>query len=147
MNPGTRALAALASAALLAACGGGDGGSAADTKNRTVKIAMRDIAFSPSAVTVARGEKVTFVFTNEGKIAHDAFIGDQAAQDEHESETRGRGDKDHGEHSEGADAITVQPGKTGKITQTFDDAGATEIGCHRAGHYAAGMKVAITITP
>lgn len=145
MNAGARVVAALASASLLAACGGEGGGAPAGAKSRTVNITMRDIAFSPSAVTVARGEKVTFVFTNEGKVAHDAYVGDPGAQNGHEREMRSGDAGGHDGHGEDADAITVEPGKTGRLTQTFDDAGATEIGCHQAGHYAAGMKVAVTV--
>ncbi len=127
--------------ALATACssGGGDAGKA----GRTVEIAMTDIAFTPAAVTVARGETVTFRFTNNGKLKHDAFLGDAAAQAEHEKEMGAGGG--HGGHG-GDDAITVDPGKTGTLTHTFEEAGTTEIGCHEPGHYAAGMKVVVTVT-
>lgn len=135
---------ALAAAALttLAACssGGGDATKAAD---RTVEITMSDIAFTPAAVTVAKGETVTFRFTNTGKLTHDAFLGDAAAQAEHEKEMSGGGG--HGGHG-GDDAITVEAGKTGTLTHTFKEAGTTEIGCHEPGHYGAGMKVVVTVT-
>jgi uncharacterized cupredoxin-like copper-binding protein len=49
-------------------------------------------------------------------------------------------------HSGGAtDGITVDPGKTGELTHTFDRTGTVEIGCHQPGHYAAGMKLAVTV--
>ena len=134
---------ALAAAALtsLAACssGGGD----AKAADRTVEITMSDIAFAPAAVTVAKGETVTFRFTNTGKLTHDAFLGDAAAQAEHEKDMNAGGG--HGGHG-GDDAITVEAGKTGTLTHTFDEAGTTEIGCHEPGHYGAGMKVVVTVT-
>jgi uncharacterized cupredoxin-like copper-binding protein len=43
-------------------------------------------------------------------------------------------------------AVTVEPGKTEELTTRFDDAGTYEIGCHEPGHYAAGMKITITVT-
>jgi uncharacterized cupredoxin-like copper-binding protein len=42
-------------------------------------------------------------------------------------------------------AITVEPGKAGQLTHTFDKTGTVEIGCHEPGHYAAGMKIAVTV--
>jgi len=41
--------------------------------------------------------------------------------------------------------VTVKPGRSATITHTFDEAERVEIGCHQPGHYAAGMKVAITV--
>src|SRR5215216_5769310 len=91
--------AVIAIALALAACGGGSddasdlstapgdrntGGGAA----RTVDVVMRDNAFSPASVEVAAGETVTFAFRNDGAVTHDAVIGDEAAQAEHEDEMR-----------------------------------------------------------
>ena len=104
---------------------------------------MRDIAYSPTAVTVKKGDTVRFVFVNKGKLPHDAFIGDEAAQADHEEEMRAA-DGEHGGH--GSDGgITVEPGKTAELEETFDEAGTTLIGCHEPGHYEAGMKVAVTV--
>lgn len=127
-----------------AACGGDDDQSAtADSDVRTVEIAMQDIAFEPAEVDVARGETVRFIFDNEGKVAHDAFIGDEDAQDEHEEEMSGGG-MHHGDGDD--DAITVDPGDTGELTYTFDDAGSVLIGCHQPGHYDAGMVIEVRVT-
>lgn len=142
-----RVLATLTAVLLVGGCGGGGheshGGTAEST--RTVDIVMRDIAYDPAAVTVKAGETVKFVFRNEGAIRHDAFIGDEAAQQEHEQEMReegaGGGDGHHGD-----DAITVDPGETGSLTHTFKAGEALLIGCHEVGHYAAGMKVVVTVS-
>jgi len=103
---------------------------------------MVDIAFEPKELKVAKGEKVTFRFTNSGKLAHDAFIGDRAAQQEHEKEM---GDK-HGGHGSADDAVTVKPGGKAQLTYTFDESGKFEVGCHQPGHYAAGMKIDVEVT-
>jgi uncharacterized cupredoxin-like copper-binding protein len=84
------------------------------------------------------------VFHNRGKLSHDAFIGDAQAQADHEREMRQSDDDTHGMHGDGK-GITVDPGKTGTLTFTFDRTGTIEIGCHQPGHYAAGMKVAVTV--
>ena len=41
--------------------------------------------------------------------------------------------------------ISVKPGKTGKLTMTFQQAGMLEIGCHEPGHYEAGMKATVNV--
>lgn len=148
MRPAGLTLAALAASVALAtaACGGdatdgtaspSDGGS-----SRTVDVEMVDMAFKPAEITLAKGDKVTFRFTNTGKIAHDAFIGDTEAQADHEDEM---GDT-HGEHgASDDDAVTVEPGDEAELTYTFDEAGRVEVGCHQPGHYKAGMKIDVTV--
>ena len=105
---------------------------------RRVEITMVDMGFEPASVEVNRGETVSFVFTNQGKIPHDAFLGDQEEQDEHEREMRAMTGEDHAGHEGG---ITVNAGETGALRRTFSEPGTLEIGCHQPGHYAAGMKV------
>jgi uncharacterized cupredoxin-like copper-binding protein len=135
-------------ALLLAACGDtGSNASDGDDATRTVEIDMVDIAFEPDTLDVKRGETVRFVFTNTGKAVHDAFVGDRVAQADHEPEMRDEeGDEHGGGHEDGdEDAITVDPGDSGELTYTFDDAGTIEIGCHQEGHYESGMKVEVEV--
>jgi uncharacterized cupredoxin-like copper-binding protein len=164
-----RILIAVGSLSLLtAACGGGNdspalksptttasmGMNESTTMNgsaatKTVDLTMVDIAYQPTTLSVQRGERVQFVFHNQGAVRHDGFIGDAAAQTDHEREMREAegGDKMASDKMAGGDmnAITVEPGKTGQLTYTFDKAGTIEIACHEPGHYAAGMKIAVTV--
>jgi uncharacterized cupredoxin-like copper-binding protein len=143
---------ALSGALVLVACGeddaGSDAGAAAGDATRTVEVDMVDIAFEPETLDVERGETIRFVFTNDGAVAHDAFVGDADAQAEHESEML-EDDDAHGGHGddedEGEDAVTVEPGETAELTYTFEDAGTFEIGCHQEGHYEAGMKITVEV--
>lgn len=138
-------------ALLASACSGGAGPAAAPSGGPSdsaqaagdIAIEMVDIAFSPKTLNVARGKTLTFVFTNNGKAIHDAYVGDAAAQGEHEKEMR---ENMSGAHQDDALAVVVQPGQVGKLTHTFDKAGTFEIGCHQAGHYAVGMKMAVVVT-
>jgi uncharacterized cupredoxin-like copper-binding protein len=133
---------AIALLAVLAACGSSDEEPAAgDPSARTVEVEMRDIAFAPTTLDVRAGEKVRFVFKNTGQVVHDAFIGDQAAQDAHEKEMR----EGHANHGGGSNAVSVKPGKTASLTYTFDRPGQILLGCHQPGHYTGGMKAAINI--
>lgn len=131
--------------AVLAACGSSDEGPTAAGSGpddaRVVEVEMRDIAFAPTTVDVRAGEKVRFVFRNTGQVVHDAFIGDQAAQDEQEKAMRGG----YGNDGKGGNAVSVRPGKTAQLTYTFDRPGQTLIGCHQPGHYTGGMKAAVNI--
>ena len=156
----------------LSACGDdGDGGAEAggsldasseasgtEENPRTVEVDMVDNAFEPAEIEVTAGETVRFVFSNDGAVVHDAVIGDETMQDDHEAEMRAAeetdGDMDdmdemgHGSASgEGDDeaAITVEPGQQGEITHTFGSGDDLLVGCHEPGHYAAGMKIDVNI--
>jgi len=157
-----RILLALAAAALLAACGGDNGGDqAAETSmdmdngpmssatqspageaTRTVKVTASDkLRFQPASLSVKQGETVAFTVTNTGKLVHEFVIGDQAFQDEHEMEMAGRtmpmGDD--------ADGIGLPAGATKTLTYTFGQTGTLQFACHTAGHYKAGMKGMIMV--
>jgi uncharacterized cupredoxin-like copper-binding protein len=143
---GTAALATL-----VAACGGS--GPSAATANgedestpagtRTVEVAMEDIKFDQTSLTVRTGETIEFRFVNDGKVAHDAFIGDVEAQMEHDAEMAEMGDAS-GHPIEEA-AVVVQPGDSGELSYTFSEPGTYQVGCHQPGHYAAGMKIDVTV--
>jgi len=139
-----------------AGCGGGSHDSAQDkgmssnapmtsaAGGRTVDVEMHDIAYSPTSIPVHAGETVTFVFHNMGQTEHEAFIGDAAAQADHESKMENGGTGDMG--GMGGNEVKVGPGKTASLRHTFKPGEALLIGCHEPGHYAAGMKVALTET-
>lgn len=119
-------------------------GAATDTSDGAVEVRMVDIAYEPTSLEAAVGDTVRFVFTNEGNVAHDAFIGDEAAQAAHESEMRSMDGMDEMEHS-GDDGITVAPGESSEITYTFSEAGPLLIGCHEPGHYEGGMVIEVDV--
>jgi uncharacterized cupredoxin-like copper-binding protein len=142
-------LIAVVPVAVAGGCGGGSGHPAmshdeASPSARTVDIQMRDIAYTPTAVSVYPGETVNFVFHNEGQAVHEAFIGDEMAQADHEAKMNAGGADMGDMHPEGEE-ILVQPGKMGMLTHTFDHPGTLLIGCHEPGHYQAGMKVALSV--
>ena len=118
-------------------------GSGAAGGGRTVDVEMHDISYSPASIAVHPGETVTFVFHNMGRIQHEAFLGDAAAQADHD---KAMADARGGMAGMGGDAVKVDPGQTAMITHTFKPGEALLIGCHEPGHYAAGMKVALTET-
>jgi uncharacterized cupredoxin-like copper-binding protein len=131
----------------LAGCAGGTETTATDA-DRTIVVQMRDNRFDPSKVDVDHGETIAFRFINRGSARHDAFIGDEDAQEAHEREMRtAKDDDEHGDHT-GADddAVTVDPRKTETLEYRFTKKGTTLIGCHEPGHYAQGMVVRVTVS-
>lgn len=140
------AMLALAMAMITAACGeGSEGEAAAENADRVVEVKMTDNAFNPNSLSAAAGETVTFKFTNDGAVEHEAFIGDAKAQEEH-GESMESGEGMEGHNMEDGDALLLEPGDIGELTHTFDEAGEILIGCHQPGHYEAGMKSTITVS-
>jgi uncharacterized cupredoxin-like copper-binding protein len=121
--------------------------TAAAAGRRTVDVEMRDIAYSPSTISVHTGETVTFVFHNMGRTQHEAFIGDSAAQADHERMMGNGGPAgEMGGMGGAAEEVKVEPGRTGSLSHTFQPGEALLIGCHEPGHYAAGMKAALAVS-
>lgn len=109
-----------------------------------VEVRLTDeFRIEPDPMTIPVGVPVTFVVTNAGALDHEFFVGDAAAQDEHEQEMVANGGMMH-DHS---NAIGVKPGATKELTMTFEAATSLLAGCHIAGHYAAGMKATIEVAP
>lgn len=143
--------------------GDSSAGGVEQIEGDVVEIEMIDIAFEPTTVEVKAGEPVTFRFTNNGKVDHEAIFGDETEQEAHEEEMGAAGGMDMGDEqmdmngdgtmdmpsSDMADMdgdFLVEPGTAGEVTMTFDEAGSTVIGCHEPGHWEAGMRVDVTIT-
>ncbi len=87
---------------------------------------------------------MTFRFANDGKVDHDAFIGDAKAQEEH-GEAMASGDH-AGHNMKDGDSVLLEPGESGEITHEFKKGEKLLIGCHQPGHYEAGMKSEIAVS-
>jgi uncharacterized cupredoxin-like copper-binding protein len=93
----------------------------------------------------------------ESPEVHDHPTGDldhehpDATTEDHEHPGGGTDGHAAGPHVHGTSAsgpgaaIAVGPGGTGDLTYTFAAGEEIEIGCHERGHYAAGMRLAITV--
>lgn len=113
------------------------------TAVQRIEVKLADaLRMEPASMTVKAGQPVTFVVTNTGAIQHEFYLGDEAAQGEHEQEMMSAG----GMAMDEADGLVLKPGETKELTHTFSTAGSFQAGCHETGHYAGGMKAAITVT-
>ena len=128
------------------ATGSSGAGSDASSKGRIIEVDMTDNAFAPTTIRVAKGETVTFAFRNRGNDVHEAMIGSMAEQKEHGVAMQdASGSMDHSEHG-GDGTVSVPAGADGTLTHRFTEAGTTYLGCHRPGHFEAGMQAAIKVT-
>ena len=111
---------------------------------RTITIAMTDaMRFTPDAITVQEGETVRFVVRNTGRMLHEMVIGTPEELAKHAAMIAKFPDMEHDEPY----MVHVDPGKRGEIVRTFNRAGQFEFACLIAGHYEAGMRGTLTVTP
>jgi uncharacterized cupredoxin-like copper-binding protein len=109
---------------------------------RTIRVEMSDaMRFSPSEITVKRGEVVRFVAANKGQVLHEMVLGTKAELDKHAALMRKFPGMEHDEPH----MAHVDPGKTGEIGWRFTSAGTFYFGCLIPGHYEAGMVGRITV--
>ena len=112
---------------------------------RELRIEMDDtMRFSPSVLTVVAGEPVKLVVVNRGKLTHELVIGTAAELAHHQREMKSAGAAHH-HHADGA--ISVDAGQSREVVRVFDKSGELGIACFEPGHYEAGMKGTLTVSP
>lgn len=109
---------------------------------KTIEVDMGDtMRFTPSEITVKRGQNVTFVVHNTGKVMHEMVIGTQEELEKHAELMKKFPGMEHDEPY----MAHVAPGKQEKITWTFTRPGTFMYGCLVPGHWEAGMKGTIKV--
>jgi uncharacterized cupredoxin-like copper-binding protein len=109
---------------------------------RTVRVTMSDtMRFDPSQLTLKRGETVTFVVHNAGKLMHEFVIGTHAALEDHAALMKKHPGMEHDEPY----MAHVAPGKTQHLSWTFNEPGDYLAGCLVAGHWEAGMRATLRV--
>ena len=112
--------------------------------SRTIEIDMTDaMRFTPDKITVKQGEIVRFVVANKGRMLHEIVIGTPEKLMEHAALMR----KFPGMQHDAPYMAHVPPGKTGEIVWNFNRPGTFEFACLIAGHFEAGMRGTLTVTP
>lgn len=111
---------------------------------RTVTIDMTDaMRFTPDQLTLQEGDTVRFVVRNRGRMLHEMVIGTPAELVKHAALMAKFPKMEH----DAPYMVHVDPGKTGEIVWNFNRAGRFEFACLIAGHYEAGMRGTLTVTP
>jgi uncharacterized cupredoxin-like copper-binding protein len=117
--------------------------SAGSPAVQAVEVTLSDsLRMDPATMTFRPGRPIHFVITNTGSTNHEFYLGDEAAQTAHDGEMGGMA----GMTQDEAHGIGVMPGETKTLDYTFAAPGTYQAGCHLNGHYAAGMRAAITVT-
>lgn len=112
--------------------------------NRTLIVDMTDaMRFTPDQITVREGDTVRFVVRNQGRMLHEMVIGTPAEMAKHAALMVKFPGMEHDEPY----MVHVDPGKSGEIVWHFNRAGSFEFACLIAGHYEAGMRGTLTVTP
>lgn len=105
---------------------------------RMIVIRMDDhLEFVPSEVSVTPGETILFVLPNVGTaLTHEFQIGpaDRVALDQVDGQIVKEADQ-------------IEPQHVAYLTYTFGSVGPYAFACHEPGHYEAGMKGVIDLTP
>jgi uncharacterized cupredoxin-like copper-binding protein len=109
---------------------------------RTIKVDMTDnMRFTPSDVTVKRGETVKFVVHNDGRVLHEMVLGTRQALAEHAELMKKFPEMEHAD----ANMAHVKPGKASEIIWQFTKPGEFEFACLQPGHFEAGMVGKVTV--
>lgn len=104
---------------------------------RTIHVTMDDsYRFTPSDVTIRRGQTVRFVISNIGQQMHEMVLGSVDDLKAHAELMRRFPDMEHAD----ANMAHVEPGRKGEIVWQFTRPGEYGFGCLIAGHYEAGMS-------
>lgn len=111
--------------------------------SRTIEVDAADsMRFTPSNVSVKRGETIRFVVKNSGKVPHEFSLGTEKDLKEHYEVMKKFPNMEHEE----ANKISLQPGKQGEVIWRFTEAGVVNFACLHVGHYEAGMKGQVKVT-
>jgi len=97
--------------------------------------------YTPSAITVKRGETVRLVVTNTGNVNHELVLGTMKELKEHAKLMRKHPGMEHDEPNMAA----VPPGERREIIWQFANAGTVDFACTIPGHLEAGMVGRVSV--
>ena len=111
--------------------------------SRTVAVAMSDtMRFTPSTITVKRGQTVKFEVRNGGQLKHEMIIGTMKELKAHAEMMRMMPGMEHSDEN----VVSVEPGKTRELVWQFTRAGTFDFACLVPGHFEAGMRGKIVVS-
>jgi uncharacterized cupredoxin-like copper-binding protein len=139
-------VATISVAILSAGCSVGGVQSGTDANPRVIQLTVDGYHFVPDTIEVTLGETVRLVVTNPTDMAHEVYIGTPAEQiaDEaaHASTTPLQQPKVTTQYGYG---VYLAAYSTVDFRYHFSSRDEVMIGCHLPGHWAKGMKIAITV--
>jgi uncharacterized cupredoxin-like copper-binding protein len=133
-------------AILTAACTASGLRYGTDANPRAINLTVDGYRFIPDAIEVTLGETVRFVVTNPTDMAHEVYIGtpaEQAADDAARASTPPMQQPKITTHY--GYGVYLAAYSTVEFRYHFSNRDEVMIGCHLPGHWAKGMKAAITV--
>ena len=127
-----------------------DAGPLAQVVSRSIAVQMDDqMRFTPSTIEVQAGETIRFVVRNTGRAAHEMVLGSAADIQAHAEAMQQSSSAGYdAPHSHGTSAaITVAAGQTGELVVSFPQAVTLQMACLIPGHYEAGMRGTVNVSP
>lgn len=111
---------------------------------RTVDIRMTDdMKMAPNHIDVREGDTLRIRAINAGQVLHEIVIGTTDDLKAHAEMMKKHPGMEHDEPY----MAHVSPGKRGEIVWTFNRPGNFEFACLIAGHFEAGMRGTIRVSP
>lgn len=111
-----------------------------------IEVEMIEFGYVPETIEIEAGVPVILRFVNNGKLPHEAMIGDAHMQEEFAS----AGDHDdgqaEGDHHDDVMATLVGPGETEDLEVVIDEPGEWFMACHLLGHYEQGQIATINVS-
>ncbi len=112
----------------------------------TVRISMIEttdghMRFTPSDMTIRRGEQIRFLIENKGVLAHELIIDTVQGNLAHGEEMKKNPEMEHADPN----GIRLAPTKRGEILWQFTEAGTFDFSCLIPGHRDAGMHGVIRV--
>lgn len=89
---------------------------------REIAVSGKEYLYTPSSISVKKGEKVRIVFTNDGNLPHNLVIDDL-----------------------GVTTATIVPGKSDTIEFTAENTGTFTFYCSIGTHRAQGMEGTVEV--
>ena len=94
-----------------------------------------NMRFTPSDVTVRKGETIKFVVHNSGQVLHEMVLGTKDSIAQHAALMKRFPKMEHDD----ANMAHVKPSRTGDIVWQFTQPGEFQFACLQPGHFEAGM--------
>jgi uncharacterized cupredoxin-like copper-binding protein len=111
--------------------------------SRAITVDMTDaMRFTPSSISVKKGETIRFVVKNSGQIRHEFSLGSQRELAEHAAAMRKFPNMEHDEPN----MVSLAPGEQGEVIWQFTKTGQVDFACLQPGHFEAGMKGQVSVT-
>ena len=110
--------------------------------SRVIRLSMTDtFRYTPSAITVKRGETVKFIVHNQGKQLHEMILGTPDELRAHAALMKKFPEMEHAD----ANMTHVKPGANGAVVWQFTQPGEFQFACLVPGHFEAGMVGKVTV--